>query len=1049
MITDLRPPIDKSVLQYWIALVAFLLVFASSGYAQQTVMYTDPGEDFTALVKDYDQGLYGRCVRSADRFISVYKENTFEQFVLEAQLYKLKSQLRMDNPGILHEIMAFAAYYKPDAPSEQAMLMLGEDAYDRHQYENAINYLGLIDGRALSPEEKSALNFKFGYVLFVMKDFEKAASSFDYNREVRDKYYYPSNYYYGMTQYFLGNYSGAVKSFERVAPSDFYKDYIPYYITQIYFSTKDYPKVIGYGNQAINNPTVLNKTEIRQLIGQALFETGDYAAAIPHLEYVEQQTPLLRTDDFYQLGMAYYHTGQFEKAIPVLAEIRNEEGIKAHYANYYLGQCYLKTGDKSSARNSLMKASQMTDVPSLAIEATFHYGRLCAEAGDDVEAIRVLQTIPSSSPEYAEAQQTLAGILTNTSDYSLAIREIEAMPSLSPALKGAYQKVCLYRAEQMIQEGNTSEAVGLLDKSLTQPVNKTIEARAYFWKGEIAHLKGSYNESIKWYNQYFSAATNARELPSHQLPAIAQYNQGYNYLKLANYAEAQKSFEESVKGLGELQATSKGTSLKDQIYPDAVLRAGDCALKRAQYDKANFYYDMAVMQKFSGADYAEYQIAIIKGLQNKPTEKIRLLEALVKNHPESVWADDALFQAGNTYQDEKQIAKAILSYEQLVNDYKETSPLLMTCLLRLGLVTYNSGQFEKSLVHYKAVFQYNPDPETSKEAIAAIQEIYVNELDKPEAFFAFAEGVPGFSISGSEKDSILYSAAENFYSFAQYDKAAESFQKYINAYPNGIYTLKAKYLRAESLVLIKQYSDALSGYESVIEQGQSVYYVNALYKAALIAYNQAENMDKAYQYYTTFIPLTDSDEKAYEATLGALRCAYKIGQPEQVYSSAAAVFDHPRTTDDVRAQAHYYVAMTAYQADALDKALASFNAVVRINSAELGAESRYYIASIYERKGEHDIAEKLAEEAARTNVGYPYWVAKSLLLLSDIQFKKDDLLNARAILEAITENFQGDEKIMSEATKKLEIIKAEEERQSRIKPQGGNTLELQEDPKKD
>ncbi len=132
----------------------------------------------------------------------------------------------------------------------------------------------------------------------------------------------------------------------------------------------------------------------------------------------------LRTDDFYQLGMAYYHTGKYAEAIPVLAQIRNETGVKAHYANYYLGQCYLKTGDKISARNSLMKASNMQDVPALATEATFHYGRLSAEAGDDVEAIRVLQTIPSTSPEYADAQTTLAGILTNTSDYSLAISQL-------------------------------------------------------------------------------------------------------------------------------------------------------------------------------------------------------------------------------------------------------------------------------------------------------------------------------------------------------------------------------------------------------------------------------------------------------------------------------------------------------------------------------------------------------------------------------------------------------------------------------------------------
>ena len=1032
-------------------LVAGLLVLTGGlVQSQQTVLYRNAEIDFTNLVKEYDQGLYGRCIRSADKYMELYKDPVFEQFALEAELLKLKAGLRTGSPGSIDQVFAFSEETRPDPVSEQAILLIGEDKYDRREYEDAIKYLSMVDGNALRPEERSSLNFKLGYVLFVRKEFDRAAELFDETREIRDKYYYPSNYYYGMTQYFKGNYPEAIRSFERVAPSTFYKDYIPYYITQIYFSTKDYQKVIGYGNQAINNPSVLNKTEIRQLIGQAYFETGDYAAAIPHLEFVEKESAKLRTDDFYQLGMAYYHTGQFKEAIPVLGQIRNETGVKAHYANYYLAQCYLKTGDKISARNSLMNASHMEDVPSLAIESTFHYGRLSAEAGDDVEAIRVLQTIPSSAPQYTDAQTTLAGILTNTNDYNLAIEQLEAMKSLSPALKGAYQKVCLYRAEQLIQEGKTAEALVLFDKSLTQPVDKSIEARAYFWKGETAHYSGNFNESIKWYNQYFTISPAASAMPPNQGKAIAQYNQGYNFLRNANYTEAQQLFEESALALSSIKDIADPAYLiRSQVYPDVILRAGDCAFKRNQYDKANFYYDQSIVSAYPGNDYAEYQKAIIKGLQKQPMEKIKLLEALVKDIPQSAWADDALFQAGNTYQDEGQTAKAIASYEQLVKQYKQNSPLLMPAILRLGLLSYNGGQFENSLTYYKSVFQYNPDPETSKEAIAAIQEIYVNELDKPDAFFAFAETIPGYSVSGSEKDSILYSAAENFYALGQYEKAAESLQKYITEYPKGLYSLKARYLRAESLSLIKRYDDALIGYETVIDQGQSSYYATSLYKAALIAYNQKQDMARAYKHYLAFIPLADTEEKAYQATLGALRCAYKLQNAEDVYAMSAAVISHPRATDDMRALANFYTAKMAYQQENLDKALPSFNAVIKLNSAELAAESRYFIASIYEKKGEHEVAAKLAEESARANVGYPFWVAKSLMLLSDIQFNAGDLLNARAIMEAITENFQGDEVIMKEATEKLERIKKEEEAQSRIKPQGGDTLELQQNQKKD
>ncbi|MEO6130211.1 MAG: tetratricopeptide repeat protein, partial [Saprospiraceae bacterium] len=964
-------------------------------------------------------------------------------------LYRLKSWLRMEKPGTVKEALHFAQYHQPEVVAQQALMIVGEDAFDKHEYEDAIKYLSMVNADILNVDERSARSFKLGYSFFIRKDFDQAAALFDEARDARNKYYYPSNYYYGMTQYFKGNYPEAIRSFELVAPSEFYKDYIPYYITEIYFNNKEFQKVIAYGNQSINSPTVLSKAEIRQLIGQAYFETSDFASAIPHLAYVNQHSDKLREEDFYQLGISYYNTGDYQKAIPVFLEIRNQTGVKAQYANYYLGQSYLKTGDKVSARNSLMNASKMNDVPSITAEATYHYGRLSAEAGDDVEAIRVLQTIAPSSPVYNESQNTLAGILTNTGDYALAVRELEAMKSLTPTLKTAYQKVALFRAEQLIQEGNQPDAALLLDKSLGQPYDKTIQARALFWKGEIAHLNGKYGESIKYYNQYFALADNVKMLPQQQSLPIAHYNQGYNYLRTGDFIEAQGNFEKAVNGIEAMSLTgSQNTLIKNQIYPDAILRAGDAAFKRNQYDKANQYYDLSIRNRFSGYDYAKYQKAIIKGLQNKPQDKISLLEDLAETMPESLWADDALYQAGNTYQEEKQIDKAIASYEKLVNKFKERSPLLHPALLRLGLLSYNAERYDASLKYYKAVFQFNPDPQTAKEAMAAIQEIYVNQLDKPQAFFDFAGTIPGYSVTGMEKDSIVFSAAENHYADGDYEKAASSFQQYIEQNPTGTYTLKAKYLRAESLSLLKRYSDALSTYESVIRQGQSTYLASALYKAALISYNQQQDMARAYTYYSQYIPLAETDEQQYDATLGALRSAFKLKKAEDVYVMAAKIVMHPKATDDIRALAHYYSATMALAATTYDKAIESYNNVIRINSADLAAESRYQIAFIYEKRGETEIAAKLAEEAARANVGYPFWVAKSLILLADIKFRQDDLLNARAILEAILENFQGDEAIMKEATEKLEKVKAQEENKSRIKPIGSDTLEMQ-NPHKD
>src|SRR5690606_42087341 len=99
--------------------------------------------------------------------------------------------------------------------------------------------------------------------------------------------------------------------------------------------------------------------------------------------------------------------------------------------------------------------------------------------------------------------------------------------------------------------------------------------------------------------------------------------------------------------------------------------------------------------------------------------------------------------------------------------------------------------------------------------------IYVNELDKPDAYFQFAATIPGFAVTDTEQDSISYLAAENHYALGQYDRAVQSFNKYLEEYARGLYALKARYLKAESLFLLKRYNEALGTFEQVGVQGNS------------------------------------------------------------------------------------------------------------------------------------------------------------------------------------------------------------------------------------
>ena len=84
-------------------------------------------------------------------------------------------------------------------------------------------------------------------------------------------------------------------------------------------------------------------------------------------------------------------------------------------------------------------------------------------------------------------------------------------------------------------------------------------------------------------------------------------------------------------------------------------------------------------------------------------------------------------------------------------------------------------------------------------------------------------------------------------------------------------------------------------------------------------------------------------------------------------------------------------------------------------------------------QGDLTEAAKLASEANERNGAYPFWIAKSLILTSDIYTDKGDLLNGRAAIEAVIENFKSDESLLAEAHIRLDKIKQLELQSSRIR----------------
>ncbi len=1015
-------------------------------FAQESAQYRDKLSNFKTGKYLLDKSLYLPSKYEFEHYIKQPDRPSFEKFErlkTEVALGSVIAGLRIDLPKGETEIKNFIELNYPNPICKDAILELASYYYNEKRYLDAVAYYDMWDLNKLSSLEMSEASFKKGYALFVQSKFIEAQKEFSRVKGFKNVFYYPTNYYDGMTHYFLNDYAKAVESFNRSEESAAYGPFIPYYIAQIYFAQKEYDKLIVHGEKSILQSKTKNKTEIRQLLGQAYYVKNDFARALPHLEFYEANTEKLSADEFYQLGFTQYQMGSYEKAKRNFLALTNESSRMGQMANYYLADCYLKLDDALSARAAFKKVSQMNFDPGMKEEASFNYGKISAELNYDREAIAILIDIPQNSIFYNESQELINDILVKSGDYSNSISIMESLPKLSTKLEGTYQDVSLKRALQLYQEGDFKQAEMTFKKSLQYPKNQTFTAQSYFWLGQIYSNANEFKRSISEYEKFLKMATKLTDLPEESSLPLAQYYQAYNYLKLKDFASAEQNFKSSIIGINN-KRTFANETIMNRILPDAYVRTGDCLFKNRKYNDALTFYEQAIERKQGNFVYALFQSAIIEGLIGKPYEKIQTLETIVDNHKNSEFYDDALFYLGDAHQGLNTVDNAVVSYQKLINEVGTKSEFYNVSLLRLGLLTYNAGEIEKALTYYKSVISNKPSPKERSEALIAIEEIYLKDLQKPNEYIVYAENSGGVQFSDFSRDSLNFHVAKTFYLNADYEKAISSLSDYLQKFPKAYYKNEALYTRADCYNLQKDYGRALQDFEALIANAPNQYEERSMLKAAIISYNYAQNFSKALQYYKAYETKVTNENEKYQAQLGALRSAFRVGPDSDVKQFGYKIINSTLSSKDEKASAYYYVGKVHLKENAKVDAFSAFDAVASMSSNNQAAEAKYLMAEILYSQGKIKDAEKQCNIVSEQSSNYPYWVAKSIILLSDIYVGRKDLINARAALEAVIENFNDDPSLVNIAKEKLAIVEKIELEQNRIKPKSiPGKLELQ------
>ncbi len=1010
-------------------------------FAQATFKQTDLLKSFREAEELISLEKYAVAQPILQHFIEKYEDKTLDKsnmIYAEALYYQALCMKECASPESEKALTYFAENFKGHPKTNNAYFHLGDIAFVKANYNDALAYFDKVDEDGLSGNDVYEFQYKRAFSNFALKKFTQARGYFNQMAANKKHPYQEEGYYYsGLSSYYLKDYNAAYKSFQPLEVSKKYGKIVPYYIASIKFINKDYKGVVTYAEPKLKE-NVSYSNEIAHLLGNSYFELNDYEKALYYLEKYTQNAVKITPEDYYTLGYVQAQKGQCDKAIGNLLNLSPLETALGQNAMFLLGQCYVKTGKKAEARTAFQQAARMSFDKKIQEEAMFQYAKLSYELEYTNDALVSLKNFIHTYPKsvyYVEANELLADLFLMTRNYEEAMSIIDALPTKSVKLQEAYQKMAYFRAVENYNDYKPDAAIAFFDKSLKYPISKNLEALCYYWKAEIAYQRGEYDKSIALLQKFMILSGSVTTEYTDKVNAgTAYYLQGYNYYKKKDYANAVASFSKAVPVL----KASTQPALKNNLYPDAAIRLADGHFMQKQYKQSAQYYDEIVKANMQGADYALYQKAIIDGLGGDYTNKIAGMKALVARFPTSAFADDALMQVGDTYFARGNDNDAIEAYKQILSKYPK-SDQVSESYLKLGLINFNRDAYDESLLWYQKVVQNYPGTPASNEAMIAIKEIYMAKGD-PAAYIAYANKYPGAQVTASEQDSIVYLSAEKQFYNGSIDKALQGFTDYLKQFPNGYFALQANFYRAECLFTKQDFPAALTGYEYVVAQSQNRFSERALARSANIHYYDLKNYQRAYELYNKLQPLATLEENKREVVIGLMRTSFFLKKYQESIDNVAKVAALPGLPEFYKSEMAYYKGISLYQLKDYDKSIKELEYVVKNANNEQAAEAKYTIAKMYYLKGNKKQADKECNDYLDKFPSYEYYLGKTFLLMSDMYTDDNKLLQAKATLQSLLDNYTQEDDVRAEAQQKLDAIIQKELDSSKLKLNDNSTI---------
>ena len=979
-----------------LTIVYLLFIGISVIFAQKSLESKQPEKLFDEAMTHFDNRRYGiarilfeECAQNAlENQITIKSDATF---------YAALSAANLQNDDAAFLLEKYVNDYPQSNYLSLAYFRLGELSHEEEKYRNAIKWYEKVNDQNLDYEDYIRFNFKSGYAHFMEGDYNKALSLLAKARKEQSQWLSSANYYYAYILYEQGKLDEALRIFEGLLNEKGYNEIAPYYIAQIYYMQGNYNKAIEYGTPLMNSATGTMRVDMARILGNARYAKAEYDKAIPLLEIAVKESKSPKRGDFFHLGLSYYFTGNYDEAANKLAQVTTGDDVMSQNAYYHLGDCYLKLNDKRRARVAFEAATRSNFDASIREDAMLNYIKLNYELSFSPfnEIINSFLQFIEEYPQSAhidEAYEYLGQALLTTKNYRQALEAMERIKNKNTDIYKAMQRVSYYRGLELFTNLQFSEAVGMFDYSLKYgEYDRDIKMKSLYWRGETYYRLSDYQKAAADYSA-FVQSQDAQKIE--QYP-IAHYNLGYIYFSAKNYSESSVWFNKYVNLM---------RGKENAMVGDALNRLGDTYYMRRDFNNAISFYEKGAQIRTGSPDYATFQKAFTTGILGNHKEKIRQLETLITQYPNSNYIDDSYYEIGLSYMALNNLDEAIRNLKTVKERFPQSS-YGKKSMLQLGLVYFNNGDLEQSMSFYKRVVNEFPASPEAETALLGIRNIYLDNND-PDGYIRYTNQIGGFAkIDDMERDSISFVAAERVYMAGNCEQATGQLDRYISNNPQGRFVLNANYYKADCLYRKGEFDEALTSFEYVAGRGKSMFSEDALKRAGEIHFRKG-NFQTALDYFKRLETEADLEENRQEALIGQMRALTHTDNPALVVETGNRVIQNSKMSPEIVREARYLKAKSLMTLNRVELALDEFKILSANTAGKEGAEAKYMVTEILFRQGKANDAEKEIFDFIEKGTPHQFWLAKGFILLSDIYAARGEYFQANQYLESLLENYQ-------------------------------------------